>query len=86
MAAGRDYTVAVAAVTAGGWLYAWGRGACGQPGHGDIDRRLVPTLVGARAFAGGSAVRCGVGRVRRWAHAGGDARRRPVCVRGCQRN
>ena len=52
VAAGRAHTVAV---TARGWLYTWGRGACGQLGHGGTGNRLVPTVVGAGAF-GGSAV------------------------------
>ena len=61
VAAGRNHTVAV---TAGGRLYTWGQGYCGQLGHDDIRDRLVPTLVGAGVFGapeGGRAVMAACG-------------------------
>ena len=53
VAAGAHHTVAVTVV---GRLYTWGNGGRGRLGHGDIDTRLVPTLVAAGAIAGSAAV------------------------------
>jgi len=44
VAAGWHYA---AVVTAQGELWTWGRGLCGNLGHGDHERRALPTLVGA---------------------------------------
>lgn len=54
VAAGGHHT---AAVTAGGQLYTWGENGAGQLGHGDLDDRLVPTVVeGFGASKGGEVV------------------------------
>ena len=49
VAAGGEHTLAV---TIAGSLWVWGLGSHGQLGLGDLDNRLVPTLVGEEAFEG----------------------------------
>ena len=51
--AGYYHTVAV---TAGGRLYTWGDGICGQLGQGTLASMLVPTLVRAGGLEGAPAL------------------------------